>query len=382
MGNIKVKDLIGPEIKTKDTVAMGIKAEIGFSGRAVKTIGGGGITGIKAVIGTAADAVDPNAKDELQKFSGEIAAGKELERELQKTNRSLKPATKNLRMEAEKKIFKKTAAKPLKTRTAFSPLLYRRQEYNKRYKQVKNLRRAEYIRRFMLPAKKKLQNSKIGKKWQRVKNQVEKKAEKIVSKKAVHTATVWIKQIAEAMKAVMAAIVAVGGAAVAIPLIAALILFATVPALYADANAAGSGIFASPYGKTPYTVTAEFGTRIDPFTGKVTQHDGYDVCAVTGEGSPIYAVYDGKITAAYDGSKTETGYGSYVILGIEVEDTQEKLEVLYGHLSGFVVKKGDKVQAGQLIGFEGSTGRSTGSHLHFEVRLGGEPIDGSIYWDI
>lgn len=380
MSSIKVRDMIGPQIKLKDKAAMRIKTGADISAKAIK---GTGIAAIGTAAGAADAAADPYAKDSVQKQIGKNrAAAAELKRELKGAAGRMRPAADRLRMGAEKRIFKASTKAPIKTRTAFSPLLYRRCAYNERYHNVMRMRRSEYIRRFMLPIKKAWNKTQAAKAAHRAKAAMQRKAARVAEKAAVRHTIRLIVRLVQAVKAAVTALVAATGAFVAIPLLALILIVSVLPTLNADAEAYGDGIFVSPYGKTQYTVTARFGLRNDPITGAVTQHNGYDVCAATGEGTPIYAVYDATVRTAYDGS-SDSGYGHYVILEIDSDDAATgSLTVLYGHLSGVVVKRGDKVQAGQLIGFEGNTGRSTGSHLHFEVRSGGVPIDAKLYWDL
>lgn len=103
--------------------------------------------------------------------------------------------------------------------------------------------------------------------------------------------------------------------------------------------------------------TSHFGKRVDPFTKKKTFHGGIDLAAALG--SPVYASAEGEVI--FSGKKG--AYGNLIvikhILGYETR---------YGHLEEIFVKKGDKVRKNQEIGTVGSTGRSTGPHLHFEVR--------------
>lgn len=110
--------------------------------------------------------------------------------------------------------------------------------------------------------------------------------------------------------------------------------------------------------------SSSFGWRADPFTGLTAFHKGLDFVADVG--TPIYAAADGIVTEA---EKTPD-YGN--ILKI---DHGFGLDTRYAHLSAFLVKVGDRVSKGQLIAKVGSTGRSTGPHLHFEVRLNGVPLD-------
>jgi murein DD-endopeptidase MepM/ murein hydrolase activator NlpD len=111
-------------------------------------------------------------------------------------------------------------------------------------------------------------------------------------------------------------------------------------------------------------VTSGFGMRTDPFTGALREHDGLDVGAP--EGAAIRATADGVVRSA----GPRGGYGN----AVEV-DHGNGLTTLYGHASELLVRAGDTVRAGQEIGRVGSSGRSTGAHLHFEVRVGGRPVD-------
>ena len=106
--------------------------------------------------------------------------------------------------------------------------------------------------------------------------------------------------------------------------------------------------------------TSDFGPRIDPITKKSgTFHTGVDIAAATG--TPILAALDGTVSQA----QRAGGYGLLVVL-----EHDTTLSTYYGHQSRFAVKAGQRVTRGQLIGYVGSTGRSTGPHLHFEVRSG------------
>jgi len=115
-------------------------------------------------------------------------------------------------------------------------------------------------------------------------------------------------------------------------------------------------------------VTSNFGMRKSPFTGKTTYHAGIDLAAPAG--SPVYACTAGKvIETAY--SKI---YGNYIL--IRHDDGRESL---YGHLSKVKVRLYEKVKSGTIIGHVGSTGLSTGPHLHFEVREQGKAKDPSLF---
>jgi murein DD-endopeptidase MepM/ murein hydrolase activator NlpD len=94
-------------------------------------------------------------------------------------------------------------------------------------------------------------------------------------------------------------------------------------------------------------------------------HAGIDLAGPVG--TPIYATADGTVTeAAYN----DGGYGNLIKL-----DHGRGIETRYGHLSAFNVRPGDRVKRGQMIGRMGSTGRSTGSHLHYEVRIDGRAVN-------
>ena len=113
-------------------------------------------------------------------------------------------------------------------------------------------------------------------------------------------------------------------------------------------------------------VTSGYGLRSDPFTGAPERHAGLDVGAP--EGAAIRAPLAGIVKSA----GPRGGYGNAVEI-----DHGNGLTTLYGHASELLVQPGQSVEAGQEIARVGSTGRSTGAHLHFEVRLGGRAIDPS-----
>lgn len=99
-------------------------------------------------------------------------------------------------------------------------------------------------------------------------------------------------------------------------------------------------------------------------------HAGVDIAY--NQGTPIVAADDGVVVAASSSvlNGQLVGYGNYVIVA-----HRNNFFSLYGHLLGFVVKAGDSVHQGQLLGYEGSTGNSTGPHVHFEYRYGGQPTN-------
>ncbi len=111
-------------------------------------------------------------------------------------------------------------------------------------------------------------------------------------------------------------------------------------------------------------LTSGFGAREDPFTGSYAMHAGLDIAGK--EGTEVFAPADGVVIFA--GEKTE--YGNCVVL-----DHGRDMTTLYGHLQRYIVKVGDKVTRGQHIAHLGNTGRSTGPHLHYEVRINGVPVN-------
>jgi len=111
-------------------------------------------------------------------------------------------------------------------------------------------------------------------------------------------------------------------------------------------------------------LTGRFGGRADPFTGEQGYHQGLDIS--TTKGDPVIATADGRVEAAsYTGD-----YGNLIVLRHDFG-----LSTRYGHLSKFNVKIGETVRRGDVIGFVGSTGRSTGSHLHYEILANGKLLD-------
>ncbi len=113
-----------------------------------------------------------------------------------------------------------------------------------------------------------------------------------------------------------------------------------------------------------YRLTSSFGFRSDPFKGRRARHKGIDMAGPVG--TPIYATADGIVGR----SQWVRGYGNY----IEINHGNE-IQTRYGHMSRLNVKANARVKSGDLIGFMGSTGRSTGSHLHYEVRISGQAVN-------
>ncbi|ADY64778.1 peptidoglycan DD-metalloendopeptidase family protein [Agrobacterium tumefaciens] len=111
-------------------------------------------------------------------------------------------------------------------------------------------------------------------------------------------------------------------------------------------------------------ITSRFGNRLDPFLGRPALHTGIDFRAETG--ADVKATGAGKVTVA----ENSGGYGNMVEI-----DHGQGVSTRFGHLSTILVKAGDKVEAGDIVGRAGSTGRSTGPHVHYEVRRNDTPVD-------
>jgi murein DD-endopeptidase MepM/ murein hydrolase activator NlpD len=114
-------------------------------------------------------------------------------------------------------------------------------------------------------------------------------------------------------------------------------------------------------------ITSSFGERENPFgdgNGEGEFHPGIDISGPLG--TPIHATADGVVTAA----EVVNGYGREVTI-----DHGHGVETLYGHMSGFAVTAGQSVSRGQIIGYIGHTGRTTGNHVHYEVRIHNTPVN-------
>jgi murein DD-endopeptidase MepM/ murein hydrolase activator NlpD len=111
-------------------------------------------------------------------------------------------------------------------------------------------------------------------------------------------------------------------------------------------------------------VTASFGERIDPFNGEGAFHSGVDIGS--SYGASIVAPADGTVTF----SDLLGGYGRAIMI-----DHGNGISTRFGHLSGFAVTAGQSVHRGDVIGYVGSSGRSTGPHLHYEVRINDTPVN-------
>jgi murein DD-endopeptidase MepM/ murein hydrolase activator NlpD len=117
-------------------------------------------------------------------------------------------------------------------------------------------------------------------------------------------------------------------------------------------------------------VTSGFGTRVDPFVGSPALHTGLDFRAP--EGLPVPATAGGTVVVA----EASGGYGNLVEI-----DHGNGITTRYGHLSQIGVRVGQTVAKGAIVGKAGATGRATGPHLHYEVRVDGEAVDPTAYVD-
>jgi murein DD-endopeptidase MepM/ murein hydrolase activator NlpD len=113
-----------------------------------------------------------------------------------------------------------------------------------------------------------------------------------------------------------------------------------------------------------------FGYRLDPFYHTFSFHGGMDFTAEVG--TEVYATGDGRVAKV---SQETWGYGNHIIV-----QHGHGYTTLYGHLSRFAVRAGEKVKRGQLIGYVGNTGRSTGPHLHYEVRKNDNPLNPAFFY--
>jgi murein DD-endopeptidase MepM/ murein hydrolase activator NlpD len=131
---------------------------------------------------------------------------------------------------------------------------------------------------------------------------------------------------------------------------------------------AGPALLSSPFVPSLWPVAGEltgrFGERMDPFNGEGTFHSGVDIASRYGD----------EVHASADGVVVETsqrgGYGRVIII-----DHGFGVTTWYGHLSGFNVQPGMQVKRGDVIGFEGKSGRASGPHVHYEVRLNNTPVN-------
>lgn len=124
-------------------------------------------------------------------------------------------------------------------------------------------------------------------------------------------------------------------------------------------------------GPTLGEISSRYGYRNDPFSGQKAFHKGIDIACHLG--TPIYAMQDGVVTF----SGRDGGYGRAIVIDHFFSDIPElpRVQTKYAHNSKHYVKSGDIVKRGQIIALSGSTGRSTGPHVHFEVIYKNSPVD-------
>lgn len=128
-----------------------------------------------------------------------------------------------------------------------------------------------------------------------------------------------------------------------------------------------------PVAKNQAKVVSGFGMRFHPILKHYRLHSGMDITAR--QGTPVYATGDGVVRMA---GRNNQGYGGYGI--VVLVDHGFGFQTLYAHMQGTKVRVGQKVKRGEQIGTVGSTGLSTGSHLHYEVILGGKKVDPVYYF--
>lgn len=126
----------------------------------------------------------------------------------------------------------------------------------------------------------------------------------------------------------------------------------------------GAGVWQPDEWPVQGRITSSFGERIDPFLGEGAFHDGLDIAVAYG--TPVHVTADGVVVFA----GIENGYGRTVIV-----DHGHGIRTLYAHLSGLAVTVGEQLDRSQVIGFVGDSGRSTGAHLHYEVRIHRAPVN-------
>ena len=117
-------------------------------------------------------------------------------------------------------------------------------------------------------------------------------------------------------------------------------------------------------------ITGFFGNRLDPFSGKDAFHAGLDIASRYGDA--VHATADGIVPEM----ESRGGYGRLVVI-----DHGLGVTTWYGHLSRFATRSGTRVRLGDIIGYEGRSGRSTGTHLHYEVRINNTPVNPLRYLD-
>lgn len=136
-----------------------------------------------------------------------------------------------------------------------------------------------------------------------------------------------------------------------------------------NSNVSASG-FAWPLPYSGVYLSSYYGYRYHPLTGQYKYHSGIDVSMSGAMGKNIVATRAGTVIISSPEGQNGTGYGSYIVI-----DHGDGYSSLYGHCSALLVSQGQKVSRGQIIARVGSTGWSSGPHLHFEIRYNGETVD-------
>ncbi len=131
-------------------------------------------------------------------------------------------------------------------------------------------------------------------------------------------------------------------------------------------NLVVSGDFMYPLDSKWHIITSPFGYRKHPITGVYKLHSGCDISGSGIYGAPVYASKNGKVTTA----GYHRAYGNYVVI-----NHGDGTATLYAHMSSLATSTGASVKQGQVIGYVGSSGNSTGAHLHFEILINGEYVD-------
>lgn len=126
-----------------------------------------------------------------------------------------------------------------------------------------------------------------------------------------------------------------------------------------------------------YYVTSPFGYRIHPISGTRKFHKGVDISGSGIKGKPIVASDDGIVSIA---TYNSGGYGYYVMINHGTNKSGKTVSTLYAHMTKYIVSYGQQVKRGQVIGYVGSTGASTGPHLHYEIRFNNEPTNPMAYF--
>lgn len=123
--------------------------------------------------------------------------------------------------------------------------------------------------------------------------------------------------------------------------------------------------------KGEHKITSKFGEKRHPLAQRKAYHRGVDYNV--GMGTPIYATADGIVTET---QFAKSGYGIKIVI-----DHKEEYQTLYAHLSKITAKEGQKVSKGDLIGYSGNSGQSTGPHLHYEIKKNGKYVNPQPYID-